>query len=192
MLNFIWGAFIICGIVFSLITGKADTITDSVLNAGKEAVALAITMLGIISIWTGVMEIAEKSGMIKSIAKKLDKILNFLFPKLPKRGIVREYIAANFTANFFGLGWAATPAGLLAMEELSKLNKNKDIASDEMCMFMIVNTSSLQIVTMNIIAYRSQYMSKNPSEIIFAGILATIFSTLAGVLFAKYMGRSKK
>lgn len=192
MLNFIWGSFIICGIVFSVITGKSDTVTDSLLSGGKEAVTLCITMAGVISIWTGIMEIAEKSGMIKGIAKKMDGIITYLFPNIPKNSTVREYIATNFAANFFGLGWAATPAGLLAMEELNNMNKHKDIASDDMCMFMIVNTSSLQLVTMNIIAYRSQYMSKNPSEIIFAGIVATVVSTFAGVVFAKIMGRRNK
>lgn len=192
MLNFIWGSFIICGIVFSVITGKSDTVTDSLLSGGKEAITLCITMAGVISIWTGIMEIAEKSGMIKGIAKKMDGIITYLFPNIPKSNIVREYIATNFAANFFGLGWAATPAGLLAMEELNKMNKHKDVASDDMCMFMIVNTSSLQLVTMNIIAYRSQYMSKNPSEIIFAGIVATVVSTFAGVVFAKIMGRRNK
>ncbi len=192
MLNFIWGSFIICGIVFSVITGKSDTVTDSLLSGGKEAVTLCITMAGVISIWTGIMEIAEKSGMIKGIAKKMDGIITYLFPNIPKDSTVREYIATNFAANFFGLGWAATPAGLLAMEELNNMNKHKDIASDDMCMFMIVNTSSLQLVTMNIIAYRSQYMSNNPSEIIFAGIVATIVSTFAGVVFAKIMGRRNK
>lgn len=192
MLNFIWGSFIICGIVFSVITGKSDTVTDSLLSGGKEAITLCITMAGVISIWTGIMEIAEKSGMIKGIAKKMDGIITYLFPNIPKSNVVREYIATNFAANFFGLGWAATPAGLLAMEELNKMNKHKDVASDDMCMFMIVNTSSLQLVTMNIIAYRSQYMSKNPSEIIFAGIVATVVSTFAGVVFAKIMGRRNK
>lgn len=192
MLNFIWGSFIICGIVFSVITGKSDTVTDSLLSGGKEAITLCITMAGVISIWTGIMEIAEKSGMIKGIAKKMDGIITYLFPNIPKSNVVREYIATNFAANFFGLGWAATPAGLLAMEELNNMNKHKDLASDDMCMFMIVNTSSLQLVTMNIIAYRSQYMSKNPSEIIFAGIVATVVSTFAGVVFAKIMGRRNK
>ncbi len=192
MLNFIWGSFIICGIVFSVITGKSDTVTDSLLSGGKEAITLCITMAGVISIWTGIMEIAEKSGMIKGIAKKMDGIITYLFPNIPKSNVVREYIATNFAANFFGLGWAATPAGLLAMEELNNMNKHKDVASDDMCMFMIVNTSSLQLVTMNIIAYRSQYMSKNPSEIIFAGIVATVVSTFAGVVFAKIMGRRNK
>lgn len=192
MLNFIWGSFIICGIVFSVITGKSDTVTDSLLSGGKEAITLCITMAGVISIWTGIMEIAEKSGMIKGIAKKMDSIITYLFPNIPKSNVVREYIATNFAANFFGLGWAATPAGLLAMEELNNMNKHKDVASDDMCMFMIVNTSSLQLVTMNIIAYRSQYMSKNPSEIIFAGIVATVVSTFAGVVFAKIMGRRNK
>lgn len=192
MLNFIWGSFIICGIVFSVITGKSDTVTDSLLSGGKEAITLCITMAGVISIWTGIMEIAEKSGMIKGIAKKMDGIITYLFPNIPKSNVVREYIATNFAANFFGLGWAATPAGLLAMEELNNMNKHKDVASDDMCMFMIVNTSSLQLVTMNIIAYRSQYMSENPSEIIFAGIVATVVSTFAGVVFAKIMGRRNK
>ena len=165
--------------------------TDAIISGGKEAVELAVTMLGVVATWTGIMKIAEKGGMIKQLSKKADPILTFLFPDIPKKHPARGYIATNFAANFLGLGWAATPAGLLAMKELNKLNKNKDIASHSMCMFLIIYMSSLQLVTVNILAYRSQYNSENPSEVIFAGILATLISTIVGITSAKILSKIK-
>ena len=108
---------------------------------------------------------------------------------MPKNHKARQYIATNFVANFLGLGWAATPAGLLAMKELQNLNKETGRASHAMCMFLTVNMSSLQLVTVNIIAYRSQYGSQNPAEIVGVGILATLVTTLVGVSLAKIMDR---
>ncbi len=185
MLNYIWGFMVLLGIVVAAFTGKMQDISNAAITSSKDAVTLAITMLGIISMWTGLMKIAEKSGLIKMLSRKMMPILMFLFPEIPKGSKALNHISTNIIANILGLGWAATPAGLLAMEELQKLNKEKERASRSMCMFMIVNMSSLQLVSMNIIAYRSQYESINPSEIIGPGILATVVSTIVGVLFAK-------
>jgi len=146
-------------------------------------------MLGIVAMWSGLMKIAEESGMIDSLAKKMSPFLIFLFPELPKDCVAKKYISTNIIANILGLGWAATPAGLKAMEELQKLNKNKSVASNSMCMFLIINLSSLQLITVNILAYRSEYGSANPSEIIAPGILATLISTIAAIAFAKIMER---
>jgi spore maturation protein A len=136
------------------------------------------------------MRIAEKAGLIESLAGKMMPALRVLFPDIPRGHAAFKHIAANFIANILGLGWAATPAGLKAMDELQGLNNKSDTASDSMCMFMIINMSSLQLVTMNIIAFRSQYNSANPSEIIGPGIIATLGSTIAGVLVA-FMLRKK-
>lgn len=189
MLNVIWSFFIIIGIVTAVFTGNMSNVTQAVIDGGRDAVSLAITMLGVVATWSGIMKIAEKGGMIESLSKKLEPVLNFLFPSVPKKHPARQYIATNFVANFLGLGWAATPAGLMAMKELQSINKDKKTASKAMCMFMIINMSSLQLITVNIIAYRAQYGSANPSEIIAAGIAATLFSTIAGVASAKIFER---
>jgi spore maturation protein A len=137
--------------------------------------------------WTGMMRIGEDSGLIKALTKRLMPILRWLFPTIPPEHKAMEYIASNFIANFLGLGWAATPPGIKAMEELQKLNGGKNIASREMCMFMIVNMSSLQLVSVNMLAYRTQYGSQNPSEVIGPGILTTLVSTVASIIFVKLM-----
>jgi len=144
-------------------------------------------MAGIVAMWSGLMRIGEKSGLVTSLSRRMRPLLHFLFPRIDPDGKAIEYIAMNFIANILGLGWAATPAGLKAMEELQKLNGGKKIASREMCTFMIINMSSLQLITINIIAYRSQYNSLNPSEIIGPGLFATLISSAVAVACAKIM-----
>ncbi len=189
MLNYLWAGMILLGICVAAITGKLPEITNAAINSSKEAVTLCITMLGIMSMWTGLMKIAEKSGLITSLSNKMMPLLKYLFPDLYKNPKALNYISTNMIANMLGLGWAATPAGLKAMEEMQKVNIKKNEASKSMCMFMIINMSSLQLITVNIIAFRSQYESANPSEIIGPGILATLITTIVGVLFAKVCER---
>lgn len=183
MLNYLWGLMIIIGIIVGIFSGRIDEISIATLSSSKEAVTLCISMLGVMAMWTGLMEIAKKSGIVSMITKALRPVLNFLFPDIPKDHIVNEYIASNMIANILGLGWAATPMGLMAMKELKKLNKDSEVASDDMCTFLIINISSLQLIPVNIIAYRSQYGSVNPTEILGAGIVATMLSTFIGVIF---------
>lgn len=187
MLNYIWAAMILIGIVFAAFTGNIAEITNAAIESAADAVSLCIKMLGILSMWTGLMKIAETSGMIKGMSKKMEPALRLLFPRLEKGSKALEHISTNVIANILGLGWAATPPGIKAMEELQLINPDKATASREMCMFMIVNLSSLQIVSINIIAYRAQYNSQNPQEIIGPGILATIISTVVGIAAAKIM-----
>lgn len=187
MLNYLWGAMIFIGIVVAAFNGRMAEVTNGAIDSAKEAVSLAITMLGVMSMWTGIMKIGEKAGLIKSLSKKMQPFLRWLFPTVPREHKAMEYISTNVIANILGLGWAATPAGISAMKELQKLNRDKTTASIPMCMFMIFNMSSLQLVSINIIAYRSQYNSQNPSEIIGPGIITTLISTLAAVIFAKIM-----
>lgn len=184
MLSYLWGFMIIIGIIVSLFNGNIGEVGNAAINSSKEAVTLCIAMVGIMAMWTGMMQIAKKSGLVASFTKTLRPVIGLLFPDLPKDHIVNEYIASNMIANILGLGWAATPMGLMAMRELKKLNNNSDLASCDMCTFLIVNISSLQLIPVNIIAYRSQYGSVNPADIIMAGIVATCISTIAGVIFA--------
>lgn len=187
MLNYLWGFMIISGVLWGAFHGTLPEVTNGALSAAGEAVSLCITMLGVMSMWTGIMEIGEKAGLIKSISNRLNFFLNFLFPDIPKEHPVREDIATNIVANILGLGWAATPAGLRAMKGLEELNKNPGVASNAMCNFLILNISSLQLLPVNMIAYRSQYGSVNPTAIIGPAIIATCCSTLVGIIFAKLM-----
>lgn len=189
MLNYIWAAMILIGVIYGGFMGKMPEITNAALDSSKEAVALCITMLGIMSLWTGIMEVAKEAGIIKTATKKIAPFIRFLFPRIPEDHPAKEHITTNVIANILGLGWAATPAGLKAMKELESLNKTPGIASNEMCTFLIVNISSLQLIPVNIITYRSQYGSVNPAAIIAPAIIATCFSTLVGIIFAKAMDR---
>ena len=190
MLNFLWAFMILLGIMFAAFTGHLPDITTAALDSSKEAVSLCITMMGVMSFWVGLMEIATASGLIDALSQRLRPVIRFLFPNLPPDHPATTYISTNVIANFLGLGWAATPAGLKAMEELGKLEEKhgvrpKGVASNEMCTFLIINISSLQLIPVNVIAYRSQYGSVNPAAIIGAGILATSISTLAGIIYCR-------
>lgn len=191
MLNKLWAVMILAGITIAAFTGDIGQVGLSILDSSKEAVNLCITMLGIMAMWNGIICIAEKSGIIKGLTECIKPLLKFLFPEIPKDHVVNEYIASNIISNVLGLGWAATPAGLKAMKELKKLNNNSLTSSTDMCTFLIINMSSLQLIPVNIIAYRSQYGSVSPSGIVLAGIIATTFSTLAGTAFALIAGRKR-
>lgn len=192
---------ILIGVIYGAFHGTLPEITTAALNSAKEAVTLCITMTGIMSFWVGLMKIAENGGIIAGASRKLKPVLRFLFPHIPEGHSANKYIATNMIANVFGLGWAATPAGLKAMEALAELNQEKcrkegvnkfrgtDIASKEMCDFLIINISSLQLIPVNIIAYRSQYGSVNPTEIVGPALIATAVSTLTAIVFCKFAGR---
>ncbi len=187
MLNGIWGFFLIGGILTGAFLGRMDLVTAAVIGGGKSALELAFTMAGVVAVWSGILKIAERGGMVDALSEKLTPAMDFLFPTVPRGHRARKYIAANFAANFLGLGWAATPAGLMAMKELQKLNREKGTATPAMCMFLTVNMSSLQLVTVNILAYRAEYGSANPAEIVGVGIAATLITTLAGITAAKLL-----
>lgn len=189
MLNYLWAFMILTGIVYGAFHGTMAEISSAALDSSKEAVTLCITMLGVISFWTGLMQIAQKAGIIASLTHKITPFLRFLFPSLRNEQRALEYISTNVIANVLGLGWACTPAGLKAMEEMRQIqlrrDQSSDIASNEMCGFLILNISSLQLIPVNMIVYRSQYGSVNPTAIIAPAIVATLFSTIAGILFLK-------
>ena len=202
MLNYIWAAMILLGIIFAAFTGRMPDITNAAIDSSKEAISLCITMMGVMSLWVGLMEIAEKAGLIQSASRRIRPLIRFLFPNLPVGHPAEEHITTNLIANVLGLGWAATPAGLRAMEELGRLEEDRrsgrqpgpiqkrGVASNEMCTFLIINISSLQLIPVNVIAYRSQYGSVNPAAIVGAGIIATSISTLAALLYCKIMDHS--
>lgn len=203
MLNYLWSFMILTGIVYAAFTGRMPDITNAALDSSKEAISLCITMIGVMSFWVGLMEIASKTGIILAASRKIRPVIRFLFPNLPAGHPAEEPITTNMIANILGLGWAATPAGLKAMEELSKLEEQRrkhlapgisrpaGTASNEMCTFLIINISSLQLIPINVIAYRSQYGSVNPASIIGAGIVSTLISTAIAVIYCKLKERSR-
>lgn len=207
-MNYLWSGMILIGILYATITGTLPDITQAAIDSSKEAVMLCVTMAGVLSFWMGFMEIATEAGVIRGATQKLQPILRFLFPRLyiesSKPYIeARRWIATNIIANVLGLGWAATPAGLKAMEALQEINekdcqrygvtrrRDRHIATREMCTFLIINISSLQLIPINVIAYRSQYGSVNPTAIVGPGMVATMISTLVAVGFCKMMCRRK-
>ncbi|MBE5930625.1 MAG: nucleoside recognition protein [Lachnospiraceae bacterium] len=196
MLNYLWGGMILIAVVYGTLTGHVQDVGNAAIDSSKEAVELCITMLGVMALWTGIMKIAEAAGLMEKFRRAVRPVLRFLFPDIPEDAKVNEYIASNLLANILGLGWAATPFGLKAMAELQKLNiaqgGKKEVASRAMCTFLIINISSLQLIPVNIIAYRSQYGSVNPARIVGPAIIATAVSTLAAVLFVKLTERKGK
>ena len=205
MLNYLWAFMILVGVVLGAFHGKLNAVTDAALTSAKEAVMLCITMLGIMSFWTGIMEIGQKSGLIERMSQKMSPILHFLFPKVPRDHPALEYISTNIIANILGLGWAATPAGLKAMEALKDLEEGRrkgtvsgkgpgkvfpeGTANNEMCTFLIINISSLQLIPVNMIAYRSQYGSPDPTAVVGPALAATLISTIVGVAACKLLDR---
>ena len=199
MLNDLWAAMLILGIVYGTLQGRLPELTEAALTSAGEAVNLCVTMAGIMALWVGVMESAQKSGIIGRVSRVIGPFLDFMFPRLPREHPAREYITTNVIANIFGLGWAATPAGLKAMEALSDLEeerrrmgqqaRKKGTASNEMCTFLVLNIASLQLIPVNIIAYRSQYGSVNPAAILAPSLVATLISAVVAVVFCKLMDR---
>ena len=193
MLNKIWAFMILGGIICGVLTGRMEEISGAAIESAGDAITLCITMAGATALWTGLMEIARKSGLVERMTKGIAPFLRFLFPRIPEGHPAMEHISTNVIANVLGLGWACTPAGLKAMEALADLERERGnpegIASPEMCTFLIFNISSLQLIPVNMIAYRSQYGSASPAGIIAPALLATLTSTLAAIAFCKLMDR---
>ena len=198
MLNYLWAGMTLTGILWGALHGQMTAVTDGAIQASKEAVTLCITMLGVMTLWTGVLEIGHRSGLVDQLARRMGPVLTFLFPRLDPDGEARKQISVNMIANILGLGWAATPAGLKAMEELKKVEEERGMggaarqegtASNEMYTFLIINIFSLQLIPMNMIAYRSQYGSVNPTAIVGPALAATFISTVVAVIFCRIMDR---
>ena len=185
MLNYIWGGMILLAVIVAALTGRLNELAIAVIDSSKDAVTVALAMLGVVGMWSGLMKIAENAGALDSFSKALRPAIRFLFPGLPPAGPAAKYISTNMAANILGLGWAATPSGLKAMQELQKLNKQKSVASRDMCTFLIINMSSLQLITVTILADRALHGSLNPQEIIFPGLMATTFSTIVAIVIVK-------
>ena len=188
MLNYLWGAMILLGVTMAAFTGRLPLIANASIDSARDAVTVVIQMAGIVAMWTGLMKIAEKSGLIDTLSMKMRPLLKFLFPDVPQNSKAITHISTNLIANMLGLGWAATPAGIMAMKELQKLNKDKNVASKSMCMFLIVNMSSLQIISVAIIGDRALHNSASPSEILAPALIVTVVTTIVGIAVGKILG----
>ena len=192
MINKIWGFFILVGILFTCFFGDIASLNDTILTSASSGVKMVLDLIPILVLWSGIMKIAEKSGILEKIAKLFRPLLSKLFPSLKKDSKALGYITSNIAANALGLGSAATPFGLKAMEEMQKENKDKDVASDAMITFLVLNTSGVTIIPTTVIALRLMHKSANPEEIIITAILATICSSVAGLLLDRFRRRKKR
>lgn len=192
MINKIWGLFIVVGIIFSLLTGNINTINKEILECTNIVFDMIIKIFPVLALWLGIMKIAETSGLLKKLSNLLTPLLSKIFPEIPKGHESLSLIASNIIANMAGLGSAATPFGLKAMDSLQSINKKKDTASRSMITFLVLNTSGVTIIPTTIISLRMLYGSSDPTGIVLPCILATICSTIAGLLMDRFIASRVK
>lgn len=194
MVNYIWVAMTIIGIVFALINGTMEAVNKAVFDGAKEAVTLCIGLISVLVFWLGMMRIAEESGLLQKLTKLFRPMVKRIFPEVPANHPAMGYILSNMISNMFGLGNAATPLGIKAMEELKRLNGGKPEASRSMVTFLALNTASITIIPTTVIAIRINYHSGSPTEIVVPTIIATILSAIGAILIDRYFyyRRSRK
>ena len=187
MLNILWPIFIILSVIYSIISGNIEEVNTGIFNSLSEAVELSITFLGTICLWSGIMEIAKKTSIISKLNKLLKPFINFLFPDLKNKEMAKQEISMNMIANILGLGNAATPLGIKAMQTMQKANKRKETLSNSMMMFIVINTASIQLIPTNVIAIRTSLNSQNPTSIIIPVWIATIIAGFVGIFLTKIL-----
>ena len=189
MVNKIWGFFIVIGILFCLLNNNVEVINQEILNSTKTAFDMAVKIFPVMALWLGIAKIAEESGLLKKLSLKISGILKYIFPEIPKGHESFSYISSNIIANMFGLGNAATPFGLKAMQSLQQLNLKKDTASRSMITFLVLNTSGITIIPTTIISLRMMYGSLNPTGVVLPCIIITFSSTILGLVIDKIFAR---
>jgi len=195
VVNLLWAGMILIAIFVAGINGRIDIITQSIFSSAEQAVGIALSLISIMAFWLGIMKMIEKSGFIHVVIFFLKPLAHWLFPGIPRKHRAMNAVLMNMSANLLGMGNAATPFGIKAMEELQKMNHQPDTATDDMCTFLAVNTASLTLIPTTVIALRAATGSQNPTDIIGTTIIATLCSTTAAVLldrFFRYYNRLKK
>lgn len=192
MLNILWPIFILLSVIYAMISGKIEDLNTGIFDSLSSAVELSITFLGTISLWTGIMKIAQNSSIIDKLNKILKPLINFLFPDLRKNKVAKDEISMNMIANILGLGNAATPLGIKAMKTMQKENTKKDTLTNSMMMLIVINTASIQLIPTNVIAIRTSLNSQNPTAIILPVWISTIIAAFVGVLFTKILIKKVK
>ncbi len=192
MVNYLWVGMVVIGYLFAVVNGTIDEVNQALFKSVADAVTICFGLMSILVFWLGLMKIAEESGLLKKLASFFAPLVSKLFPDIPKNHPALGYILSNLIANIFGLGNAATPLGIKAMEQLKKLNKNKDVASRSMITFLALNTSCITLIPTTVIAIRMKYGSVNPTDIVLPTILATIISMIGGILIDRYFYYRRK
>ncbi len=195
MVNLLWAGMILIAIFVAGINGRIDIITQSIFSSAEQAVGIALSLISIMAFWLGIMKMIEKSGFIHVVIFFLKPLAHWLFPGIPRNHKAMNAVLMNMSANLLGMGNAATPFGIKAMEELQKMNHQPDTATDDMCTFLAINTASLTLIPTTVIALRAATGSQNPTDIIGTTIIATLCSTAAAVFldrFFRYYNRLKK
>lgn len=192
MLNKLWPIFIIISISYAIFTGNIDSVNDSIFNSCKEAVDLTITFLGTMTLWSGIMEIIKNTTLINKLNYLLKPVMKILFPKIKKEDKEYKEISMNIISNILGLGNASTPLGIKAMKSMQDKNLKKDEITNEMMMFIVLNTASIQIIPTTILAIRSSLGSENPNLIIIPVWIVTIIAAFAGILMTKILIKFEK
>ncbi|NOU72124.1 nucleoside recognition protein [Paenibacillus sp. LMG 31458] len=191
MVNWIWLFFIVVGFGVAAFNGNIETVTQAAFDGAKSGVTVCFGLISVLVFWMGMMRIAEDAGLLSKLARLLQPAVRFLFPSVPKNHPAIGYIMSNMSANILGLGNAATPMGIKAMQELQKLNPDKDTASTAMCTLLALNTSSITLIPTTLIAIRMNYNSLNPAEIVGTTLIATIISTAAAIFVDRWYRRSR-
>ncbi|MEY9093017.1 nucleoside recognition domain-containing protein [Paenibacillus sp. RC84] len=189
MVNWIWLFFIVTGFAVAAVQGNVEAVTQAAFDGAKSGVTVCFGLISVLVFWLGMMRIAEDAGLLSKLAVLLRPVVRFLFPSIPKDHPALGYIMSNMSANILGLGNAATPMGIKAMQELQKLNPHKDTASPAMCTLLALNTASITLIPTTLIAIRMNYNSINPSEIVGTTLLATIVSTAAAIIVDRWYRR---
>ena len=187
MLNIVWPIFIIISFSFAIFSGNLENLNNSIFESTNDAIELSFNLLGSMCLWSGIMNVASSTSLVRNIAKSLNSVLNFLFPDLKNNKKIKKEISMNMVANILGLGNAATPLGLKAMKSMQEENDKKDTLSDSMMMFIVINTASIQLIPTTVIAIRNSLGSNNPSSIIFPTLVATIIAAIVGVFVTKFV-----
>ena len=187
MLNILWPIFLILSFIYALISGKVEEVNNGIFTSLSDAVELTLTFLGTICLWNGIMEIAKQTSLINKLTKLLRPLINFLFPDLKNNENAKQEISMNMIANILGLGNAATPLGIKAMQTMQRENTKKDTLSNSMMMFIVINTASIQLIPTNVIAIRTSLNSQNPTSIIIPVWIATIIAAIVGIAFTKIL-----
>ena len=192
MINFIWCGMIVIGIVVGVLTGNIEAVSTAAIEWAETAVELSLGLIGVMALWLGLMKIAEEARIVRGMGLLMKPIMVRLFPEVPADHPAMGSIVANMAANFFGLGNAATPLGIKAMQELQDLNENKEEASNAMVTFLAINTSSVTLISSSIIAYRSAAGAANPADVIGPTIIATAVSTTVAIIACKVLEKLPK
>lgn len=189
MVNWIWLFFLVAGFVVAAVRGNIDAVTQAVFDGAKTGVTVSFGLISIMVFWLGIMRIAEDAGLVKKLARLLKPVVRLLFPSVPPDHPAMGYIMSNMSANILGLGNAATPMGIKAMQELQKLNPHKEQATAAMCTLLAINTASITLIPTTIIAYRLSMGSVNAAEIVGTTLMATAIATIAAILLDKWYQR---